>query len=58
MLSQYVVLNKRMFQPECCSENIPNTNVMNLKERNGFMAASLMMLLVAQVATMILTKVS
>lgn len=47
-----------MFQPECCSENLPNTNVINLKENDGFMAASLTMLLLAQVVAMILTKVS
>lgn len=57
MFSQYVVPNK-MFQLECCSENVPNTNVINLKEKDGFMAASLKMLLLAQVAAMILTKVS
>lgn len=47
-----------MFQPECCSENIPNTNVINLKEKDGFMAASLTMLLLAQVVAMTLTEVS
>lgn len=53
-----MVPNKKMFQLECCSENVPNTNVINLKEKDGFMAASLKMLLLAQVAAMILTKVS
>lgn len=51
-----MVLNKRLFQLECCSESVPNTNVINLKEKDGFTAVSLTMLLLAQVAAMILTK--
>lgn len=53
-----MVLNKRVFQLECSSEDVPNTNVTNLEEKDGFMAASLMMLLLTQVAAMILRKVS
>lgn len=55
---QYVVLNKRMFELECSSEDVPITNVTNLEEKDGFMAASLMMLLLSQVAAMLLIKVS
>lgn len=53
MFSHYSVPNKRMFQLECCSENVPNTNVINLKEKDGFMAGRLTMLLLTQVATVI-----
>lgn len=47
-----------MFQLECSSEDVPITNVTNLEEKDGFMAASLMMLLLTQVAAMLLIKVS
>lgn len=58
MFSQYGVLNKRMFQLGCCSENVPDTHVINLKEKGESMTVSLTMPLVAQVAAMILVKVS
>lgn len=36
-----MVLSKRQFQLGYCSQNVPDTNVVNEKEKDGFMAVML-----------------